>query len=91
MKCQICGRKLTARKSLNVGIGPECQQKYANGIQAAGSSVARIEVLASTDDARVTRWLHFAKRAIGAGRIRDAKGFIEAAERSAAFPLAMAA
>lgn len=91
MKCQICGRKLKADKSIAAGIGPECASKYANGIQAAGSSVARIEVLASTGDAGIDRWLHFAKRAISAGRIRDAKGFIEAAERSAVQPLEIAA
>ena len=89
-KCEICRRKLNAAESINAGIGPECASKYAAGIQAAGSSVARVTELAAGDDPLVNRWLHAAKRAIGAGRIGEAEGFLEAAER-AALPLAMAA
>jgi hypothetical protein len=91
MKCQICGRKLKAIESISAGIGPECAAKYANGIQAAGSSFAQVAALEALNDAGVNRWLHVAKRAIGANRIGEAKSFIEAAEREAASPLRMAA
>ena len=83
IECQICGRKLKAKESINAGIGPECVGKYADGIQAAGSSVARVTELASSNDPQVNRWLHAAKRAIGAGRIGEAEGFLEAAEKTA--------
>ncbi|MGH9846143.1 MAG: DUF6011 domain-containing protein [Blastocatellia bacterium] len=90
-KCEICGRKLKAEKSIADSIGPECVARYAQGIAAAGSSVARIECLAGLNDAGISRWIVVAKRAIGAGRPGDARRFLEAAEREAASPLAMAA
>lgn len=91
-KCQICGRKLKADKSIADGVGPECAAKYAQGVASCGSSVARIEMLASVNDVGVNRWIAIAKRALGAGDMADAKAFIEAAEREAASPspLAMA-
>jgi uncharacterized protein DUF6011 len=82
-RCQICNKPLEAAESINLGIGPECASKYANGIQAAGSSVARVEQLASGNDPQVNRWIACAKRAIGAGRTNEARGFIERAERIA--------
>jgi len=92
MKCEICGRTLTAAQSISMGIGPECAARYQSGAAAAGSSVARLDMLASLGDGDVSRWVRLAKRAIGAGRTRDVCQFIEAAERAAlaveALPLA---
>ena len=90
-KCEICGRKLKAEKSIADGVGPECAARYAQGVAAAGSSVVRIETLAGLNDAGVSRWLRVAKLAIGAGRSEEVQRFLEAAEREAASPLAMAA
>ena len=85
-KCQICGRQLKALDSINNGIGPECAAKYAAGIESAGSSFAAVEALEALDNASVNRWLGFAKQAIGRGRINEAQGFIEAAEKAAPLP-----
>lgn len=85
-RCQICKRTLSATESVNNGIGPECAAKYANGIQAAGSSVARVNELAGQNDPQVNRWLYAAKRAIGKGRIAEAEGFSIQAEKASALP-----
>jgi hypothetical protein len=84
MKCQICKRTLSATDSILKGIGPECAGKYANGIQAAGSSFAQIEKLEALDAPTVNRWISCAKQAIGRNRIQEAKDFIAAAEKAAA-------
>lgn len=91
MKCQICKRTLTKPESIAAGIGPECAAKYATGVAAAGSSASRIQALTGLNDASVNRWLRVARLAIGAGRAGDVRRFLEAAEREAASPLAIAA
>lgn len=87
MKCLICKKPLSSPESLALGIGPDCRAKYAAFVAACGSSVERIETLSSVRDAEVSRWLHFAKRAISAGRRADARNFLAAAERAAAASL----
>ena len=80
MPCLICHRPLTAAASIAAGIGPECAATYAARIEASGSTPARVEQLAALDRPQVNRWLRLARLAISAGRVRDARQFLAAAE-----------
>ena len=88
MRCLICHKPLTAPESLALGIGPDCRARYAAFVAACGSSVERIEALALIGNAEVNRWLHFAQKAIGAGRRGDAREFLAAAEKAVPAPIA---
>ncbi len=77
-RCQICGREIKEGM-----IGPECAKKYAAGIQAAGSSAERIEVLEREDDSLINAHLRAARLAIGQGKIAFAKARFEMADRRA--------
>lgn len=84
MKCLICNRQLTAPASIAAGIGPECSGQFAGRVASAGSSTARLDELDALGDAEVSRWTKVARRAAGRGCLRDARMFIERAEREAA-------
>ena len=83
-KCEICGRKLKAEKSVSDGVGPECASKFASRVASCGSSPARLDALDALGDAEVSRWTRVARRAAGRGCLRDARMFIDRAEREAA-------
>ena len=80
MNCIICHRPLTAASSIARNVGPECAASYAARVEASGSTPARVEQLAALDVPQVNRWLRLASLAISAGRVRDARQFMAAAE-----------
>ncbi len=88
MKCLICKKPLSNPESLALGIGPDCRARYAAFVASCGSSIERIEALAQLGNAEVNRWLHFAQKAISAGRRGDAREFLAAAEKAAPSPAA---
>jgi hypothetical protein len=88
IKCSICGRPLESNESISRGIGSKCAAKYANGIQAAGASLTTVEALETSNDSYVVERIRRAKLAIGKGRIRDARLFLELAAERVALPLA---
>lgn len=83
MNCLICHRPLTAAASIARNVGPECAASYAARVEASGSTPARVEQLAALDVPQVNRWLRLASLAISAGRVRDARQFMAAAETAA--------
>jgi hypothetical protein len=83
MKCFLCKKPLTNPESLALGVGPDCRAKFAASVAAAGSSIDRIEAMAQLSNGEVSRWLHFANKAIAAGRRADVRAFLAAAEKVA--------
>lgn len=88
IKCSICGRALESDESISRGVGSKCAQRYANGIQAVGASLATVEALEISNDTYVIERVRRAKLAIGKGRICDARLFLELAAERAALPQA---
>lgn len=86
MKCLLCKKPLSNPESIALGVGPDCRAKYAAFVASCGSSIERIEALALIGDAQVSRWLHFAQKAIAAGRRAEARNFLVAAEKAAPAP-----
>lgn len=82
--CSCCGRELKARKSVKLGVGPECAEKQIAFTSACGSTLEEIASLALLDDPTVARWIRMFAGALRVGRIRDGKAFIDAARRAAA-------
>jgi hypothetical protein len=89
--CFVCGERLTDPQSISRGIGPVCAGKLTKFLAAVGSSAEEIAALALIEDGAVAKWLRVAAKAVGLGRIEEAKGFFKSARRAAAAAQAEAA
>lgn len=83
MRCLLCKKPLSNPESIALRVGPDCRAKFATLATAAGTSIERVEVLALSANAEVARWADLAQKAIAAGRKRDARDFLAAAEKAA--------
>lgn len=80
--CQICGRSLTDRESVQRGVGPECAAKRASFLGSCGTSETEIASLEAVGD-DAARWVRNFRQDMRAGRVRQARQCIEIARRKA--------
>lgn len=82
--CKICRRKLENEKSISLGIGPECAQKFAFMLCDAGLTLEALQIPEQfAADKNVGRFLHLAVQALLAGNLRDVERFRTATKEAA--------
>lgn len=82
--CRICRRKLENEKSISLGIGPECAQKFAFMLCNAGLTLEALQIPNQfAADRNVGRFLHLATQALLAGNKADVERFKLAAKEAA--------